>query len=66
MSLASVSEVKTVNPRIQALLERHEELSREIEQEQKKLSTEDHYVKLLKKRKLMVKEKIVDEERMAN
>ncbi len=66
MSLTSAAEVQTANPRIQALLERHEELSREIEEAQKKLSTEDHYVKLLKKRKLMVKEKIVDEERMAN
>jgi|GEM_PF-3050706 len=65
MSLASVSEVQTVNPRIQALLDRHEELSREIEEAQKKLSTEDHYLKLLKKRKLMVKEKIADEERIA-
>ncbi len=64
MSLASVSEVQTQNPRIQALLERHEELSKEIEKAQNKLSTEDHYVKLLKKRKLLVKEKIADEERM--
>ena len=66
MSLTSAAEVQPANPRIQALLDRHEELSREIEEAQKKLSTEDHYLKLLKKRKLMVKEKIVDEERMAN
>ncbi|MCK5384108.1 MAG: DUF465 domain-containing protein [Alphaproteobacteria bacterium] len=66
MSLASVSEVQTVNPRIQALLERHETLSIEIEEAQKNLSTKDHYLKLLKKRKLIVKEKIADEERRAS
>ncbi len=64
MSLAIISEVKTVNPRVQALLERHEELSRQIEEAQKTLSTKDHYLKQLKKRKLVVKEKIADEERM--
>ena len=64
MSLAIISEVKTVNPRVQALLERHEELPRQIEEAQKTLSTKDHYLKQLKKRKLVVKEKIADEERM--
>ncbi len=63
MSLASVSEVRTVNPRIQALLERHESLSKEIEDAQRTLSTSDHYLKQLKKRKLVVKEKIATEER---
>lgn len=66
MSLASVSEVQTVNPRMQALLERHEALSKEIEEAQKNLSTKDHYLRLLKKRKLIVKEKIADEERMGS
>lgn len=65
MSLASVSEVQLVNPRMQALLERHEALSREIEEAQKNLSTNDHALKLLKKRKLIVKEQIANEERIA-
>ena len=64
MSLAIISEVKTVNPRVQALLERHEELSKQIEEAQRTLSTKDHYLKQLKKRKLIVKERIVDEEQM--
>ncbi len=63
MSLATVSEVQNVNPRIQALLERHETLSKEIEDAQKTLSSSDHYLQQLKKRKLIVKEKIADEER---
>ncbi len=66
MSLTSVSEIQATNPRMQALLERHEELSKEIEKAQKKPSIEDHYVKHLKKRKLIVKEKIVAAERMIN
>lgn len=65
MSLATVSEIKTVNPRIQALLERHSLLSKEIEEAQKKPSTSDHDLKQLKKRKLLVKEKIADEEKSA-
>ncbi|MFP4097565.1 MAG: DUF465 domain-containing protein [Alphaproteobacteria bacterium] len=66
MSLATVSEVQNTNPRIKALLDRHETLSRAVEEAQKSLSTNDHHLRLLKKRKLMVKQKIADEERMAS
>lgn len=64
MSLATVSEV-SVNPRIKALKEKHTALSQEIEEAQKNLSTTDFYLSQLKKQKLMVKEKIVAEEREA-
>lgn len=62
MSLATTSEVQ-VNPRVQALKERHTALSMEIEEAQKSISTEDIYLKQLKKRKLIVKEKIATESR---
>ncbi len=64
MSLTTVSET-SVNPRIQALKEKHTALSMKIEDAQKSLSTTDYYLSQLKKQKLMVKEKIVAEEREA-
>lgn len=46
------------NSRLKALRERHEQLSRQIEEAQRSLSTKDFFLNELKKQKLLVKEKL--------
>ena len=65
MSLTTVSEVPVLNPRIEALKEKHSALSHELEEARKKLSTPDFHLSQLKKEKLLVKEKIAAKEREA-
>ncbi|MCB1682456.1 MAG: YdcH family protein [Rhodospirillales bacterium] len=46
------------NPHLKALKEKHADLSRQIEEARKDLSTTDFYLTQLKKQKLIIKEKI--------
>ncbi len=62
MSVATVSEVPTKNPRIAALKERHSAISEKLKAAQKDLSSPDTYISQLKKQKLSIKEQLFQEE----
>ncbi len=65
MSVSTVSEVP-VNSRIEALRAKHRALSEQVDDARKNLSANDFYISRLKKEKLLVKEKLIEEERRAS
>ncbi len=65
MPLSTVSEVSNINSRVIALKERHAVLAQELDEARKSPSVDNIYINILKKRKLMVKEKLMYEEEMA-
>ena len=62
MSLSTLTDV-SVHPRVKALKEKHQELSQQIDDAQKALYKSDYDLSQLKKEKLLVKEKIAEQER---
>ncbi|MBI1300091.1 MAG: DUF465 domain-containing protein [Alphaproteobacteria bacterium] len=68
MSVSTVDNTPTASkkyPRIEALRKKHRELSQQVEDARKQLSTTDYYLNQLKKQKLIVKEKLLFEESRA-
>lgn len=58
MLRAAVSASPENHPHLQALKEKHADLSRQIDEARKSRSTTDFYLTQLKKQKLVIKEKI--------
>ena len=52
------------SPRVKSLQQKHQELSDKIEQAQRNVSSPDHHISQLKKEKLLIKEKLSEEERL--
>ena len=64
MSLTTTTVSNTsVHPRVQALKNKHKALSEIVDEAQKDLSTTDFYLNQLKKQKLVIKERLAEEER---
>lgn len=62
---AHIASQKSENPRVEALRKKHQALSEQIEDAQKKISISDFYVQDLKKQKLLVKEQLHQETKEA-
>ncbi|MGH1455637.1 MAG: DUF465 domain-containing protein [Alphaproteobacteria bacterium] len=62
MPVNTVSEVPT-NPHVVALRQKHDELSRKVDEARKNISIPDMYLSQLKKEKLLIKEKLAVEEK---
>ncbi len=60
VSETTISEI-LINPPVKALKEKHIALSKQVEEAQKDLSTTSFYLNQLKKQKLVMKERIIDE-----
>ena len=70
MSVNTVDSTPTLtkeSPRLKALRDKHRELSQQVDDARKQLSTTDFYLNQLKKKKLIIKEQLHFEEgRAAN
>ncbi len=65
MPLSTVSEVSNVNSHVIALKQRHKALSDELSEARKRPSVDDQYLSSLKKQKLLIKERLMQEEEQA-
>ncbi len=65
MPVNTVTEVPSNHHRVVALRQKHEELSRRVDEAQKDFLSSDHHVSQLKKEKLLIKEKLSAEEKQA-